>query len=74
MRTLTLSPTLNKYISLTRIIKMWDLRKNYTAHLHDPTPLLAYPYPGASTRKLGMFSNLKWDFKREWNVLQFTRK
>ncbi|XP_062324303.1 denticleless protein homolog [Osmerus eperlanus] len=42
------------------IIKMWDLRKNYTAHLQDPTPLLAYPYPGASTRKLG-YSGLVLD-------------
>ncbi|KAM4601300.1 denticleless protein homolog [Polymixia lowei] len=35
------------------IIKVWDLRKNYTAHHHDPVPLQTYPYPGSSTRKLG---------------------
>ncbi|KAJ3606219.1 hypothetical protein NHX12_025739 [Muraenolepis orangiensis] len=34
------------------VIKIWDLRKNYTAHHHDPVPLQMYPYPGSSTRKL----------------------
>ncbi|KAJ8269858.1 hypothetical protein GJAV_G00107610 [Gymnothorax javanicus] len=34
-------------------IKMWDLRKSYTALHQDPTPLLSYPYPGTCTRKLG---------------------
>uniref|UniRef100_A0A674E4T7 Denticleless E3 ubiquitin protein ligase homolog (Drosophila) n=1 Tax=Salmo trutta TaxID=8032 RepID=A0A674E4T7_SALTR len=42
------------------IIKMWDLRKNYTVYRHDPTPLQAYPYPGTSTRKLG-YSGLVLD-------------
>ncbi|KAK6297195.1 hypothetical protein J4Q44_G00317780 [Coregonus suidteri] len=42
------------------IIKMWDLRKNYTAYHHDPIPLQAYPYPGSSTRKLG-YSGLVLD-------------
>ncbi|KAK6295008.1 hypothetical protein J4Q44_G00342340 [Coregonus suidteri] len=42
------------------IIKMWDLRKNYTAYHHDPIPLQAYPYPGTSTRKLG-YSGLVLD-------------
>uniref|UniRef100_A0A667XV32 Denticleless E3 ubiquitin protein ligase homolog (Drosophila) n=1 Tax=Myripristis murdjan TaxID=586833 RepID=A0A667XV32_9TELE len=42
------------------IIKMWDLRKNYTAHHHDPTPLQTYPYPGSSSRKLG-YSGLVLD-------------
>uniref|UniRef100_A0A8C9RAW1 Denticleless E3 ubiquitin protein ligase homolog (Drosophila) n=1 Tax=Scleropages formosus TaxID=113540 RepID=A0A8C9RAW1_SCLFO len=41
-------------------IKMWDLRKNYTAHLHDPVPLQMYLYPGSSTRKLG-YSGLTLD-------------
>lgn len=35
---------------LTRVIKMWDLRKNYTAHHHDPVPLQTYPYPGSCMR------------------------
>ncbi|KAJ8355600.1 hypothetical protein SKAU_G00183940 [Synaphobranchus kaupii] len=34
-------------------IKMWDLRKNYTAHHQDPVALQTYPYPGSCTRKLG---------------------
>ncbi|XP_071775216.1 denticleless protein homolog [Centroberyx gerrardi] len=42
------------------IIKTWDLRKNYTAHHHDPVPLQTYPYPGSSTRKLG-YSGLVLD-------------
>ncbi|KAM3861045.1 denticleless protein homolog [Diretmus argenteus] len=42
------------------IIKMWDLRKNYTVHHHDPVPLQTYPYPGSSTRKLG-YSGLVLD-------------
>ncbi|MBN3319464.1 DTL protein, partial [Atractosteus spatula] len=42
------------------VIKMWDLRKNYTAHLQDPVPLQVYPYPGTSTRKLG-YSGLTLD-------------
>ncbi|XP_030201817.1 denticleless protein homolog [Gadus morhua] len=42
------------------VIKMWDLRKSYTAHHHDPVPLQTYPYPGSSTRKLG-YSGLVLD-------------
>ncbi|MBN3309616.1 DTL protein, partial [Amia calva] len=42
------------------VIKMWDLRKNYTAHNQDPVPLQAYPYPGNSIRKLG-YSGLTLD-------------
>ncbi|KAF7666042.1 hypothetical protein LDENG_00119970 [Lucifuga dentata] len=42
------------------VIKMWDLRKNYTAHHHDPVPLQTYPYPGSCTRKLG-YSGLALD-------------
>ncbi|XP_064846816.1 denticleless protein homolog [Oncorhynchus masou masou] len=42
------------------IIKMWDLRKSYTAYHHDPIPLQVYPYPGSSTRKLG-YSGLVLD-------------
>lgn len=35
---------------------MWDLRKNYTAHHHNPIPLQAYPYPGSCMRmRLGAF-------------------
>ncbi|KAL4630562.1 hypothetical protein GN956_G15886 [Arapaima gigas] len=44
-------------------IKVWDLRKNYTAHHHDPVPLQMYLYPGSSTRRLGMwYSGLTLDF------------
>ncbi|KAG9344645.1 hypothetical protein JZ751_010330 [Albula glossodonta] len=35
------------------IIKMWDLRKNYTVHHHEPVPMQMFPYPGSCTRKLG---------------------
>uniref|UniRef100_A0A6Q2X689 Uncharacterized protein n=1 Tax=Esox lucius TaxID=8010 RepID=A0A6Q2X689_ESOLU len=45
------------------IVKVWDLRKNYTAYHQDPTPLLAYQYPGSSTRKLG-YSGLVLDSTR----------
>ncbi|XP_058880270.1 denticleless protein homolog isoform X2 [Acipenser ruthenus] len=38
------------------VVKMWDLRKNYTVHHQDPIPLQAYPYPGTSSRKLGYCS------------------
>ncbi|XP_056424233.1 denticleless protein homolog isoform X2 [Hyla sarda] len=38
------------------IIKMWDLRKNYTAYRQDPIPAKCLPYPGNSTRKLGYSS------------------
>ncbi|KAA0708928.1 Denticleless protein -like protein [Triplophysa tibetana] len=41
-------------------IKMWDLRKNYTAYHHNPHPLQTYPYPGSCTRKLG-YSGLSLD-------------
>ncbi|XP_069810339.1 denticleless protein homolog [Dendropsophus ebraccatus] len=42
------------------VIKMWDLRKNYTAHRQDPIPTRSLPYPGSSTRKLG-YSSLVLD-------------
>ncbi|XP_059355050.1 denticleless protein homolog isoform X2 [Carassius carassius] len=42
------------------IIKMWDLRKNYTAYQPNPLPLQAYPYPGSCTRRLG-YSGLSLD-------------
>ncbi|XP_056151020.1 denticleless protein homolog [Lampris incognitus] len=42
------------------IIKVWDLRKNYTAHHHNPEPLQKYLYPGSSTRKIG-YSGLVLD-------------
>ncbi|XP_072265937.1 denticleless protein homolog [Pyxicephalus adspersus] len=42
------------------IIKIWDLRKNYTAYRQDPIPAKAFQYPGNSTRKLG-YSSLVLD-------------
>ncbi|XP_066533529.1 denticleless protein homolog [Hoplias malabaricus] len=42
------------------MIKIWDLRKNYTALHQNPTPLQIYKYPGSSTRKLG-YSSLTLD-------------
>ncbi|XP_051501016.1 denticleless protein homolog [Myxocyprinus asiaticus] len=53
----------NKLISSGAVdgtIKMWDLRKNYTAYYQNPLPLQAYPYPGSCTRKLG-YSGLSLD-------------
>ncbi|XP_035277792.1 denticleless protein homolog [Anguilla anguilla] len=44
-------------------IKMWDLRKNYTAHNQDPVALQTYPYPGSCTRKLG-YSGMVLDSTR----------
>lgn len=35
------------------VIKVWDLRKNYTAYRQDPVPFKSFFYPGTSTRKLG---------------------
>ncbi|XP_053314665.1 denticleless protein homolog [Spea bombifrons] len=41
-------------------VKMWDLRKNYTAYRQDPIAVKVFPYPGNSTRKLG-YSSLVLD-------------
>ncbi|KYO43636.1 denticleless protein homolog isoform X1 [Alligator mississippiensis] len=38
------------------IIKVWDLRKNYSIYRQDPVPFKSYCYPGISTRKLGYSS------------------
>ncbi|XP_022626139.1 denticleless protein homolog [Seriola dumerili] len=46
------------------VIKMWDLRKNYTAHLQDPVPLQMYPYPGSSMRMRLGYSGLALDSTR----------
>ncbi|KAM9156356.1 LOW QUALITY PROTEIN: denticleless protein homolog [Pangshura tecta] len=35
------------------VIKVWDLRKNYTMYRQDPVPFKSFCYPGISTRKLG---------------------
>ncbi|KAM4692717.1 denticleless protein homolog [Discoglossus pictus] len=42
------------------IVKMWDLRKNYTSYRQDPVPVKMFPYAGSSTRKLG-YSSLVLD-------------
>ncbi|XP_077567362.1 denticleless protein homolog [Stigmatopora nigra] len=46
------------------VIKIWDLRKNYTAHHHDPIPLQTYPYPGSSMRMRLGYSGLVLDSTR----------
>uniref|UniRef100_F1S2V6 Denticleless protein homolog n=1 Tax=Sus scrofa TaxID=9823 RepID=F1S2V6_PIG len=38
------------------VIKIWDLRKNYTAYRQEPIASKCFPYPGSSTRKLGYSS------------------
>uniref|UniRef100_A0A8C6ICF8 Denticleless protein homolog n=1 Tax=Mus spicilegus TaxID=10103 RepID=A0A8C6ICF8_MUSSI len=42
------------------IIKVWDLRKNYTAYRQEPIASKSFLYPGTSTRKLG-YSSLVLD-------------
>ncbi|KAJ6666962.1 hypothetical protein lerEdw1_018964 [Lerista edwardsae] len=42
------------------VIKVWDLRKNYTTYRQDPVPSRSFSYPGSSTRKLG-YSSLVLD-------------
>ncbi|XP_078505871.1 denticleless protein homolog [Lissotriton helveticus] len=42
------------------VVKVWDLRKTYTAYRQDPVPSKAFAYPGTSTRKLG-YSSLVLD-------------
>ncbi|OCT77607.1 denticleless protein homolog A [Xenopus laevis] len=42
------------------VVKIWDLRKNYSAYRQDPVPVKHFPYPGNSTRKLG-YSSLVLD-------------
>ncbi|XP_037605806.1 denticleless protein homolog [Sebastes umbrosus] len=46
------------------VIKMWDLRKNYTAHRPDPVPLQTYPYPGSCMRMRLGYSGLVLDSTR----------
>ncbi|XP_076612857.1 denticleless protein homolog [Chaetodon auriga] len=50
------------------VIKTWDLRKNYTAHRHDPVPLQTYPYPGSCMRTRLGYSGLVLDSTRS-NVI-----
>ncbi|KAM9339517.1 denticleless protein homolog [Symphorus nematophorus] len=50
------------------VIKMWDLRKNYTAHRQDPIPLQMYPYPGSCMRMRLGYSGLVLDSTRS-NVM-----
>ncbi|XP_072503993.1 denticleless protein homolog isoform X2 [Notamacropus eugenii] len=38
------------------VVKVWDLRKNYTAFRQEPLACKSFPYPGSSTRKLGYSS------------------
>ncbi|KAM4713699.1 denticleless protein homolog [Anableps anableps] len=46
------------------VIKMWDLRKNYTAYRHDYVPMQIYPYAGSSTRMRLGYSGLVLDSTR----------
>ncbi|XP_033991373.1 denticleless protein homolog [Trematomus bernacchii] len=46
------------------VIKMWDLRKNYTALRQDPVPLQTYPYPGSCMRMRLGYSGLVLDSTR----------
>ncbi|CAN9507820.1 unnamed protein product [Ophioblennius macclurei] len=46
------------------VIKMWDLRKNYTAYCQDPVPLQMYPYPGSCMRTRLGYSGLVLDSSR----------
>ncbi|XP_029281209.1 denticleless protein homolog [Cottoperca gobio] len=46
------------------VIKMWDLRKNYTANRHEPVPLQTYPYPGSCMRMRLGYSGLVLDSTR----------
>uniref|UniRef100_A0A7N8Y5Y1 Denticleless E3 ubiquitin n=1 Tax=Mastacembelus armatus TaxID=205130 RepID=A0A7N8Y5Y1_9TELE len=50
------------------VIKMWDLRKNYTAYHQDPVPLQTYPYPGSCMRMRLGYSGLVLDSTRS-NVM-----
>ncbi|RVE55724.1 hypothetical protein OJAV_G00228860 [Oryzias javanicus] len=50
------------------VIKMWDLRKNYAAHRHEPAPLQTYPYAGSCTRMRLGYSGLVLDSSRS-NVM-----
>ncbi|XP_072218034.1 denticleless protein homolog [Leuresthes tenuis] len=50
------------------VVKMWDLRKNYTAYHHDPVPLQTYPYAGSCTRMRLGYSGLVLDSSRS-NVM-----
>ncbi|XP_068199048.1 denticleless protein homolog [Antennarius striatus] len=46
------------------VIKMWDLRKNYSAHRQSPAPLQTYPYPGSCMRMRLGYSGLVLDSTR----------
>lgn len=50
------------------VVKMWDLRKNYSAHRQEPIPLQTFPYPGSSLRMRLGYSGLVLDSTRS-NVL-----
>ncbi|KAM9356017.1 denticleless protein homolog [Pholidichthys leucotaenia] len=46
------------------VVKMWDLRKNYTVYRSDPVPLQRYPYPGTCIRTRLGYSGLVLDSSR----------
>ncbi|AWP20189.1 putative denticleless protein -like [Scophthalmus maximus] len=50
------------------VIKLWDLRKNYTAHRQDPVPLQSFLYPGSCMRMRLGYSGLVLDSTRS-NVM-----
>jgi len=43
----------------SRLIKVWDLRKNYSAYKREPSPCHTLPYPGSTSRN--GFTNLVMD-------------
>lgn len=50
------------------VVKMWDLRKNYSAHRQEPIALQTFPYPGSSMRTRLGYSGLVLDSARS-NVM-----
>jgi len=52
-------PRLVSLVIGSRLIKVWDLRKNYSAYKREPAPCHTLPYPGSTSRN--GFTNLVLD-------------
>lgn len=52
-------PRLVSLVIGSRLIKVWDLRKNYSAYKREPSPCHTLPYPGSTSRN--GFTNLVLD-------------